>query len=128
MLITKETLNALRSSKELTIVKRSNGITYLICKDIYIASLSTKIDKEYVIEARSKYPSLYVTFYLTVQENIKTLLSFLRVNDVISIALKDCPMDDDLKLIEIHMLIERNNKGKEKYYDFLLDVTTEKYL
>jgi hypothetical protein len=128
MIITKETLNALRSCQALTLVRRKNDITYLICEDIYIDSLNTKIKKEYVIEARNKYPSLYVTFYITFQENIKTLLSFLRVNDEISIALKDCPMDDDLKLIQIHMLIKRISKGKEKHYDFLLDVTLEKYL
>jgi hypothetical protein len=128
MIITKETLNALRSCGTLTFIRKNDGITYLICENIYIASLNTKIKKEYVIEARNKYPALYTTFYITYHENIKTLLSFLRVNDEISIALKDCPMDDNLKLIQIHMLIKRKHNNKEKHYDFLLDVTLEKYL
>lgn len=129
MFITKEILNAMRQCRELTLVKRNDGNTYVICNDIEIASINAKVDKEYVIEAKNPYSKFYETFYVGQQENIRTMLSFLKVNDDISIAIKDCPMDDDLKLIEIHLLIKRPSKSRyDKYYDFLLSVTTERYL
>jgi hypothetical protein len=129
MLISKKILHELQSCEKLSFAKMCDGFTYLVCENIYIASRNMKINERYVIEAENKYPALFVKFYLPCDENINTLISFLRVNDEISIALKDHPLYmDDLMLIEIHMLIERNNKGKEKHYDFLLDVTSEKYL
>jgi len=129
MVITKEILTAMRNCRELTIIKRTNGVTYILCNKIEIPSLNTSVDKEYTIESRCNYPKMYENYYVSQQENIQTVLSFLKVNDNISVAVRDCEMDANLTLIEIHLLIVRNSKAQnEKYYDFLLSATTEKYL
>lgn len=124
MLVTKENLNAMRRCKTLTLVRKADGYTYLLCKDIEVKSIDAKINKEYIIETHNKYPKLYDCYYVNQQSNIRTMLSFLKVNDNIRTNIVDCPMDDNINLIEIHLIVDRNNKN----YDFLLSVTMERYL
>jgi hypothetical protein len=119
MFITKEILNVLRSCKTLTFVKRKNGITYLKCTDIYIDSLNAMIDKEYIIDAISKCNKFYLTKDIDVHGHIKTLISFLKVNDEISIKVFG---QHNSPLTEYHMLVKRPDKRKEKHYDYLLDI------
>lgn len=124
MVITNEILKAMKLCDKLIFVKRNDNKFYMICDNITIKVLNTSVRREYSINALIKHPSFYEIYFVSQQENIRTVLSFLKTGDDITIVTKDCEMNKDLTLIEIHMLIER----KEKHYDFLLSVTTEEYL
>lgn len=130
MVISKEVLNAMRMCGRLTIVKRSDGKVYMICSDIEIKNLDVKIEKEFETDSDTSYNKIYATYYPHTENNIGTCLSFLKPGDNIMFRVSNCKLDQDTTLVEIHLLISRlsTGVGPSKHFDFLLSVTTPKYL
>lgn len=129
MVISKEVLNAMRLCRRLTFVKRDDGKVYMICSDIEVKKLDMKVEKEFETDSTIDYAKFYDTCY-TSTLNIETCLSFLKPNDSIYIRADKVKLDDTTTLVEIHLRVRRlhPNAGPSKEYDFLLSVTTEKYL
>jgi hypothetical protein len=129
MVISKEVINAMRACRRLTFVKRNDGKVYMICSDIEIKKLDVKIDKEYETDSDVRFDKFYETCY-TSTLNIETCLSFLKPNDSIYIRADKVTLDDTTTFVEIHLRVRRlhPNAGPSKEFDFLLSVTTPKYL
>lgn len=132
MVISKEVLNAMRKCNRLVFVKRTDGKLYMICSDIEIKDLDVKVEKEYETDSDVRFDKFYATYYVKNNTcgNIGTCLSFLKAGDNISFHVYDVKLDETTTLVEIHLLVSRLSPsiGPSKKYDFLLSVTTPKYL
>jgi hypothetical protein len=123
MKITKEVLTAMKMCRRMVYVKRTDGQVYLICSEIHVKNLDVKIEKEFPIEAFVTYDKFYATCY-SITSNIQTVISSLKVEDDIFIRAVDCPINDSLMLVEIHLIVTRGKRT----LDFILSVTTSQYL
>jgi len=129
MLITKEVLQSMKSAGTLVFLKKTDNQYYLLCDDIQLKEYGVTIRKEFLIETTNKYNKLYAIFYLSMNDHIKTLISFLRINDSMKLRVSNKGIDDSLTLINTFVDVERLSKtGKITEYTFLIDTTIEKYL
>ena len=122
MVITKEILTAMKQSNAITFVKRNDGITYMIC-DVKIKSLNTEVKKEYEINSHVQSHKFYESLY-TYESPIKTMIEHLKVDDDISIRVNEQKFDDTLTIINVQIVVTRN----DKYKVYIVSSSTAKYL
>jgi hypothetical protein len=129
MLITKEVLQSMKLSGTIIFLKKTDDQYYIICDDMKLKEYGVTIKKEYLIETTTRYDKLYAIYYLSMNDHIKTLISFLRINDSMKLRVSNRGIDDSLTLINLFVDVERLSKtGKITEYTFLIDTTIEKYL
>jgi hypothetical protein len=144
MLITKEIRNRLVLSDIISFIRKTDNRYYMICEDHAFQRKGVKIQKEFLIETVSNHDALYQRFYVSISDHIRTIISLLKLNDNITLRLRDCnycvdsptlPCEiaknnllDDLTVIEIFLDVERPTKQGIVKYSFLIKTVVEKYL
>lgn len=99
MLLTKEIINCVRLSRELTFVKRDNGITYMICR-MDLPSIG-KLEREFIIENNSKL-LVYTHEYVDQNKFLITAIESMKVDCDLSINTYPLKMNDEITVIQVY--------------------------
>jgi hypothetical protein len=127
MLVTKEVLRALKQSRQITIVKKTDGNVYIV-SEIYTGFRNKKISLDYHIECKNTPDRLYVVFYSSTDMVIDTVISHINVNDTLSLSVRKHELTSETFLYDVYVTVERQTKREPKKYTYLIYTTTPEYI